>query len=193
MGTASNTTAYASCTGGAPVAYIAPTAADVVNGSVSVKCAPAKSTTFPLGSTTVTCSAKDAAGNVATTTFAVHLIYQAATDGTFFLSPLKPDGSAKFKKGTQVPVKFKLTGASAGITNLSARLLIAAVHAGVPGTYQAAPGSGTPGGGTSFDYDRSSKLYGFTLNTKTLAPGTWSLKADLGDGVLHAVNLDTTP
>jgi len=52
------------------VTYTA-TAADAVDGSVSVACAPASGSTFPIGSTTVACTAADAAGNVASASFVV--------------------------------------------------------------------------------------------------------------------------
>ena len=190
---ATYTTVYAAYTTGATVAYVPPAATDVVSGAATVKCTPAPKAIFPIGNSPVTCTAKDTAGNIATTTFTVRVIYQAPTDGTFFLSPIKSDGSAKFKKTTVVSVKFKLTGASAGITNLQARLLVALVQNGVPGTYQAAPGTGATGGGNTFAYSSSGKQYTFSLDTNTLATGTWSLKADLGDGVSHIVNIGITP
>jgi hypothetical protein len=55
---------------GAIVTYSA-SANDAVDGSVDVTCTPASGSTFPLGETTVTCTATDAAENEATDTFAV--------------------------------------------------------------------------------------------------------------------------
>ena len=66
-----NLTVEATGPGGAAVTYAAPAAADVVDGGVAVACAPASGTTFALGSTTVTCSARDAAGNIGTSVFTV--------------------------------------------------------------------------------------------------------------------------
>lgn len=48
------------------VSYASPTATDNVDPSVSVNCAPASGSGFPVGTTTVTCNAQDAAGNIAT-------------------------------------------------------------------------------------------------------------------------------
>jgi hypothetical protein len=48
------------------VSYPAPTWTDAVSGSGAAVCAPASGSTFPLGSTTVTCDATDGAGNAAT-------------------------------------------------------------------------------------------------------------------------------
>ncbi|HEX3542138.1 MAG TPA: HYR domain-containing protein [Acidimicrobiales bacterium] len=58
---------------GATVTYTA-TAADAVDGAVNVTCTPASGSTFPLGDTTVSCSAADAAGNTAGATFVVHVV-----------------------------------------------------------------------------------------------------------------------
>jgi hypothetical protein len=63
--------AEASSSAGATVTYTAPTAADAVSGAVGVTCVPASGALFALGHTTVTCSAQDAAHNVATSTFDV--------------------------------------------------------------------------------------------------------------------------
>lgn len=48
---------------GAPVTFSGVTATDNVDGDVTPDCAPASGSTFPLGSTTVSCTATDAAGN----------------------------------------------------------------------------------------------------------------------------------
>jgi hypothetical protein len=47
------------------------TASDVVSGSVGVTCTPPSGSTFPIGTTTVDCSASDAAGNTASGSFQV--------------------------------------------------------------------------------------------------------------------------
>jgi hypothetical protein len=53
------------------VVTFSPTATDDVDGAVAVICTPPSGTTFPLGTTTVTCTARDRAGNVATASFTV--------------------------------------------------------------------------------------------------------------------------
>ena len=57
---------------GAAVTFAA-TASDAIDPSPSVQCAPTSGTVFAVGTTTVTCTATDAAGNVATATFTVHV------------------------------------------------------------------------------------------------------------------------
>ena len=64
-------TAEAESGAGANVTYTAPTATDAVDGSEAVSCLPASGTLFPLGSTTVSCSAQDSAGNSTSVSFAV--------------------------------------------------------------------------------------------------------------------------
>ena len=53
------------------VATFTASALDAIDGTVAVTCVPASGSTFPLGTTTVTCTAKDAANNTATGTFTV--------------------------------------------------------------------------------------------------------------------------
>jgi HYR domain len=50
-----------------------PTATDAVDGSVPVACDPPATGTFAVGSTSVTCSATDTAGNIATAAFTVEV------------------------------------------------------------------------------------------------------------------------
>lgn len=63
---------------GATVAY-ATSALDAVDGPVATACSPASGTPFPLGVTTVTCSASDVAGNTATGSFSVTVSLVAIT------------------------------------------------------------------------------------------------------------------
>ncbi|HET6404118.1 MAG TPA: HYR domain-containing protein [Candidatus Thermoplasmatota archaeon] len=50
---------------GAVYVYTAPAVRDAVDGVSAATCSPASGTLFPLGTTTVTCTATDAAGNIA--------------------------------------------------------------------------------------------------------------------------------
>lgn len=69
---ASNKTAEATGPGGAAVTFSpAVTATDLVDGAVPVTCTPASGSTFAIGTTTVSCSAKDAANNTGTASFTV--------------------------------------------------------------------------------------------------------------------------
>ncbi len=60
--------------GGAVVDYPQPTATDVCDDSVDVVCDPPSGSFFPLGTTTVTCTAADGHNNVSTCTFEVVVV-----------------------------------------------------------------------------------------------------------------------
>ncbi|MCB9899383.1 MAG: HYR domain-containing protein [Planctomycetes bacterium] len=59
-----------SCTE-AVVTWVDPTASDACDASPTVVCSPSSGSTFPVGTTTVTCTATDDCGNVSTETFDV--------------------------------------------------------------------------------------------------------------------------
>jgi hypothetical protein len=178
-------TAVATSASGAVVTYAAPTATDLVDGSVPASCDKPSGSVFALGATTVTCTAKDKAGNVGTETFTVTVT--AAWSNV--LQPVNLDGSSVFKLGSTVPVKFQLTGASAGITNLSAALYTQRLGTTPTGSSLEAISTSSATTGNLFRYDSTSGQYIFNLSTKTLSVGTYQLRLDLGDGVLRTVNI----
>jgi HYR domain-containing protein len=170
---------------GATVTYAAPTATDVVDGTVVAACDKASGSVFPLGSTTVTCTAKDQAGNTGTGSFTV--LVTAAWSNV--LQPVNLDGSSVFKLGSTVPVKFQLTGASAGVRDLVARLYLTKVGSVADGTVLEAISTSNATTGNLFRYDATSGQYIFNLATKTLSTGAYQLRVDLGDGVPHTVDI----
>jgi CSLREA domain-containing protein len=64
--------------GGAVVTYSAPTVSDNCPGVGAPSCTPSSGSTFPVGTTTVTCTVSDAAGNTAQCTFTVTVQAPAA-------------------------------------------------------------------------------------------------------------------
>lgn len=60
-----------SAAGGAIVSFASPAASDTDAGALSASCTPASDTLFALGTTTVTCTARDFAGNAGTASFSV--------------------------------------------------------------------------------------------------------------------------
>src|SRR5574341_1296361 len=72
IGAVSNVTAAASSPAGAVVSFPLPTATDAVS-LPTVSCLPASGSTFPLGTTTVTCTATDTAGNTSSRTLTVRV------------------------------------------------------------------------------------------------------------------------
>jgi hypothetical protein len=177
-------TAVATSSAGATVTYTAPTASDLVDGIVAASCDKPSGSVFPLGSTTVSCSAADAAGNLGIKTFTVTV----TTAWSNVLQPINVNGTSVFKVGSTVPVKFALTGASAGIGNLVATLWVQRVNA-APGSDVEAISTSNATTGNLFRYDATAGQYIFNLGIKTLSAGTYQLRIDLGDGVLHTVNI----
>ena len=57
--------------GGAVVTWPSPLAVDIVDGNVAVTCVPPSGSTFPIGTTTVVCSASDIRGNSSSASFTV--------------------------------------------------------------------------------------------------------------------------
>jgi hypothetical protein len=106
---------------GAVVTY-STSASDLVNGSVAVSCSPASGSTFAPGTTTVNCSATDAAGNSAsggftvTVTFAVNGFYQPVD----MTPPSSPTVWNTVKNGSTVPLKFEVFAGSTELTDIAA-------------------------------------------------------------------------
>jgi hypothetical protein len=98
------------------------------------------------------------------------------------LEPLSATGSTSAKQGSTVPVKFRLTGPSAGVTNLPARIFGALVSAGgaVGAEIELAGRGGNSG--NVFRYDAASGQYIFNWDTRELSEGTWRVRIDLLDG-----------
>lgn len=70
-GVPANQSLEATGPGGASATWTDPTASDIVSGSVTVSCSHTSGSTFPLGTTTVTCSASDEAGNSSSASFSI--------------------------------------------------------------------------------------------------------------------------
>ncbi|MCI0537464.1 MAG: PxKF domain-containing protein [Verrucomicrobiales bacterium] len=105
------------------------------------------------------------------------------------LQPINADGSSIFKAGRTVPVKFQLTGESAGITDLVASLSFAKISDTVLGAVNEATPTSAATTGNLFRYDATSGQYIFNWSTKGLSAGAYQLQIDLSDGVARWVNL----
>jgi probable HAF family extracellular repeat protein len=190
FGVSADIAAIATEAGGAFVSFTLPTATDLVDGAVPVTTDHAPGSLFPPGMTTVACSAVDAHGNRSTTSFSVTVRFSANS----FLQPIDPANAkgvsaSVFKAGSTVPVKFALTGASAGITTLAATFSYAKAGAGILGTDIEAVSTVAASSGNLFRYDPASGQYIFNWSTKGLSSGTYLLFIDLGDGVMPAVSV----
>lgn len=183
--------AVAAGTAGTVVNFAA-TAQDVVDGAVAVTYAPKQpGEVFAPGQTLITVTATDAHGNQSQANFVVWV--QFAWSG--YLQPINvaPSPVSIFKLGRTVPVKFTLAGASAGITNATARLSFRKWNGEAEGDVNEADSTSAATVGDAFRYDASSGQYIFNWDTKPLASnaalgkGTYALFVNLGDGVQHAV------
>ena len=92
-----------------------------------------------------------------------------------------------YKSGRTIPIKFQLTGASAGVTDAVVQLLLFKVNDSVVGDPVDVESTSAATTGNLFRYDSSQ--YVFNLNTAGLTAGTYQLQIDMGDGVLRAVNI----
>jgi hypothetical protein len=89
---------------GMTVTYTKPTASDIVDSSPHVACAPASGSVFPVGTTTVRCSATDASGNASTAQFSVTVGRMQALFG----APIAPDGTVTVRSGRTLPVRVAI-------------------------------------------------------------------------------------
>jgi subtilisin family serine protease len=170
LDTLSDINAVATSASGAVVNF-SPEAEDLVDGTIAADCTPTSGSTFAPGSTTVNVSASDLSGNTAEGTFKVNVTFSWSG----FLSPFPKQ---QFKKGSNIPIKFQLTGDSASITNLVANATWATVINGIIGPEH-------PIG--PFKY--GSGIY--TLNWKlgSLAKGTYRIFANFGDGSVRSIDV----
>jgi Ca2+-binding RTX toxin-like protein len=95
---------------GATVEYNA-SANDAVDGSVPVDCQPASGSTFPIGETTVNCSATDNAGNTSNGSFKVTVNAQADTTAPETTIDSGPSGTV-----SETQAKFTFSSSEANST-----------------------------------------------------------------------------
>jgi hypothetical protein len=113
---------------GATFAYESPTATDAADPDPEVGCLPASGSQVGVGTTTVTCTTRDASGNEATGTFTVDVTYVPdVTWSALWGEPVASNGSAFVANpGRMVPVKVELLRDGIRQTNGSAVLSVAA-------------------------------------------------------------------
>jgi len=176
-------TATATSGSGAIVTYTSPATSDLVDGNKTASCLPASGTQFAVGSTTVTCTAKDAAGNNATpTTFKVKVVYNFAG----FFNPINNSETNSVKAGQAIPVKFSLGG------NMGMNIF----ETGSPRVVGASCGGNTDpipeeetinAGGSSLNYDATTGQYIYVWKTeKSWANMCGKLEVTLKDGSTHS-------
>jgi hypothetical protein len=101
------------------------------------------------------------------------------------LAPVQAGGT--YKAGRTLPIKFQLTGASAGVTDAVIRLLIYKVTDNVVGDPVDVESTSAATTGNLFRFENG--YYVFNLDTSGMTPGTYQLQIDMGDGAIRAVNI----
>ncbi|HSL54519.1 MAG TPA: DNA/RNA non-specific endonuclease, partial [Pyrinomonadaceae bacterium] len=101
------------------------------------------------------------------------------------LAPVQAGGT--YKLGRTLPLKFQLTGASAGITDAEIRLLVYKVSDNVVGNAVDVESNSAATTGNLFRFENGE--YVFNWSTAGLTAGTYQLQIDMGDGVVRAVNI----
>lgn len=151
---------------GAPATFSA-TATDAVSGNVPVVCSRASGSEFAVGTTTVTCTATDPAGNTVSGSFTVTVSYAVC---------LLYETDKLHKSGSTVPVKLQICTAAG--QNLSSPSLVVNARQ-VVRVSTAASGevedAGQANPDNDFRYDATLRGYIFNLQTKGLAQGTYNL------------------
>jgi len=172
------------------VAGCAPTptfvAADALSGLASSSSALSGGGGNGVGAFTFTVNASDIAGNVATRAAS----YSVRYDFRGFLPPVANDGSAVFRLGRTVPVKFQLARCDGSIvTNAVATLAVSRLTSAVLGTTEPMDVE-SAGAANSDNLFRVSDLqYIYNMSTQSLGQGTYQIKAVLDDGTIHGVNV----
>ena len=123
--------------GGVAVSWPSPSANDTVSGPLGVSCSPASGSTFPVGTTTVRCSATDDAGNSASATFRVTVTLQDPQPGpgdaytSQWGEPIA-DGKLETNQSRSVPLKLRLFVNGVERTTGTASLSIVPCGGGTP-------------------------------------------------------------
>jgi hypothetical protein len=175
FGAIANVTATTANFAGTTVSYQIPAATDAVS-AVSVVCSPASGSVFPIGTTTVTCTARDAALNASTKSFTVTL-QLLFTFGGLSVPSIANQGSAvplvwQYMSGT-TPVD-----SSTLVPVVRVRMLTSCSNGSETGpTFidKQAPGN------SDFNYDSKTFTWHFNWQTKPFAVGCYNIYVDLTD------------
>ena len=175
-----------------PVTWPEPVVTDNRPG-VTVVCVPASGSGFAIGTTVVTCTATDAAGNTASCSFTVT---RASMGFTGFMSPIggADDTSGgsfdapvrAFKLGSTIPVKFAATSCGGPVLT-GVHTLKAIKYSSSTTSDPAIDATPTDGATAGNQFRLTDSQWHFNLSTKSLSQGTWKLVATLSDGSEHFV------
>lgn len=166
-------TVAATSPAGRSVTIPAATWTDAVDGSGTTPCTPGTGT-FPIGTTTVTCSRTDGAGNLGTDTFTV-----TVTDFiTGFYAPVDMGGTVNtLKGGASVPLKFNVYRASGEVTDPALIRVVSTPH--TCATTGGTDDIETPTSGqTSLRYDWTARQFVFNWQSPKVASSCYTISID---------------
>lgn len=180
----------ATSSGGAVVSYASPATQDAVDGAGVATCAPQSGSQFPLGTSTVNCSAVDARGNVANqVSFTVTVHY--AWNGFFRPIDNLPTLNSS-RAGSAIPVKFNL-GGHMGSSILAPGYPRVALMQCTGGAPEDAVEETVTAGSSTLTYDTTAQQYIYVWKTdKAWAGSCGLLKLRLADGTEHSANFKFT-
>jgi len=149
---------------------------------------------FPAGTTTITCTARDASGNQSSCNFTVT---RAALDFTGFLSPIggaDANGGSfasplrTFKLNSTIPVKFAASCGGSPVLSGIHRLQVLK-YADQTTAGDAIDATPTDGATTGDEFRLTNEQWHFNLDTKAtgMSAGIWLLRATLSDESQHSV------
>ncbi|MCX6551256.1 MAG: HYR domain-containing protein, partial [Acidobacteria bacterium] len=160
-------TVAASSASGAVVSFTA-SATDLVGGAVTPVCTPSSGATFAIGTTPVTCTATDWAGNRVSGSFTVTVQLQY---GFLNVKNLPPPSGTAAKLGSSLPLSWRWTLGGTAVNSADALPLITITGpSGATTTFTPeSPGS------SSFQYSSSTFTWQFNWQTKGLAAGYYAV------------------
>jgi hypothetical protein len=163
------------------------TASDNCPGLVGPGVSPASGSVFPVGTTTVTATATDAAGNTTTKTFTVTVHYLFAG----FFSPVENPGVFNLVKGGQsVPMKFSLSGNKGlGVFGSTPPVSVQIACPGNPLINDVSEVYTLTAGDSGLTYDSVADQYKYVWKTESAWLGTCrQFTLRLNDGTEHTAN-----
>jgi hypothetical protein len=121
IGAGSNVASVATSPAGAVVTFVLPIVTDAVDPAPVVTASPASGSTFPIGTTTVTVTARDAANNTSTKTFTVTVNQPSPTPGRMHGEGWLDRGG--LREQYEFDVRERATGAERGSVWFNIRAL----------------------------------------------------------------------
>jgi hypothetical protein len=163
---------------GESVTYTSPTATDIVDSAPDVACAPASGTTFPVGTTEVTCTATDASGNHSGASVTVEVRFVAPHYArAIWLEPVG-DGQDAFAANHSRTIPLKVRLFVDGVERSSGQAQLTLTPCG--------------GGTTALELPLSwgSGRWNAALDTSVLPGACYTVTASIGDQVAGSFQLE---